>query len=148
MAKPFPLLAVPSSAKQQEQANALFAARSLPMVAGRPHVPKAGNGKIRLGYFSADFCSHATSHLISGVFEKHDRKKFEVIGLALGGHPLDPVRRHVETLVDRMIDISAKSDEDIVSLSRELNLHIALDLNLYTSRQPSFFARGVAPIQV
>jgi predicted O-linked N-acetylglucosamine transferase (SPINDLY family) len=44
---------------------------------------KNKNKKIRLGYFSADFYSHAVSLLISRIFELHNKENFEVYGFAL-----------------------------------------------------------------
>jgi protein O-GlcNAc transferase len=38
----------------------------------------AGAEMIRIGYFSADYHDHATMHLMAGMFEAHDRSKFEI----------------------------------------------------------------------
>lgn len=107
----------------------------------------AANGKIKLGYFSADFNAHATSHLIAGLFRAHDRSRFEVIAYSLTHAPADPVQRQMMASVDRWVDISVLSDDVIASRVRDDGIHIALDLNVYTNRQPGFFARRVAPIQ-
>ena len=40
--------------------------------------------KIRIGYYSADFRNHATSHLIAEMLENHNRSKFEIFGFYLG----------------------------------------------------------------
>ena len=42
------------------------------------------NKKIRLGYFSADFCEHPSSWLTAYMFELHDKSKFELIGFSFG----------------------------------------------------------------
>ena len=36
--------------------------------------------RIRIGYMSSDYCSHAMSYLITELFERHDRRRFEVFG--------------------------------------------------------------------
>ena len=41
-------------------------------------------GRIRVGYFSADFHDHPTAQLIAGVIEHHDRARFEITGFAFG----------------------------------------------------------------
>ena len=41
---------------------------------------KKKEGKIKIGYFSSDFYSHAVSYLISRIFELHDKKSFILYG--------------------------------------------------------------------
>ena len=36
--------------------------------------------RLRVGYLSSDFCSHAMSYLIAELFERHDRSRFEIHG--------------------------------------------------------------------
>ena len=42
------------------------------------------NDRIRLAYLSADFRRHATAYLLAELIERHDRERFEVIGVSLG----------------------------------------------------------------
>ena len=42
-------------------------------------LPQARKERVRLGYLSADFRDHAIGHLIAGMFDKHDRSRFEVL---------------------------------------------------------------------
>ena len=39
--------------------------------------------RIRIAYLSADFHSHATAYLMAGVFEQHDRGRFEIYAVSL-----------------------------------------------------------------
>ena len=55
----------------------------LPRVAAR-----ARDGRLRVGYLSADFHQHATSQLMAQMLECHDRSAFEVTLLSAG-----PARR-------------------------------------------------------
>ena len=41
--------------------------------------------RIRIGYMSSDYCSHAMSYLITELFEHHDRRRFEVFGYVPAG---------------------------------------------------------------
>ena len=43
-----------------------------------------GQGRIRIGYFSADFHNHATAHLVTGILERHDRTRFEITAFSFG----------------------------------------------------------------
>lgn len=146
-ALPFWLLSLPSAPRQQLQAAATYFKRTIKS-APTPLPAQPLIDKIRIAYVSVDFCAHATSHLVAGLFEAHDRAKFEVIALAVGGNAFDPMRQQITKAVDRLIDCAERSDAEIADLSRHQGLHIALDLNVYTARQPGIFARRIAPVQV
>lgn len=144
--KPFHFLAMPASPQLHRKCSEIYFRDTVARQPVSPPTPFATE-KIKLGYFSADFNAHATSHLIAGLFRAHDRGKFEVIAYSLTNAPSDPVQRQMMASVDRWVDASALSEEAIVSRVRDDGIHIALDLNLYTHRQPAFFARRVAPVQ-
>ena len=40
--------------------------------------------RIRIAYLSADFRDHPVSQALVGVFEHHDRKRFETIAVSFG----------------------------------------------------------------
>src|SRR5262249_3106303 len=42
------------------------------------------NEKLRLAYLSGDFRLHAVAFLVAELFERHDRSRFEVIGVSCG----------------------------------------------------------------
>ena len=52
---------------------------ALPALVKRPR-----GSKIRIGYFSADFYGHATVLLAGGLFESHDRERFELVAFNFG----------------------------------------------------------------
>ncbi len=145
--RPYHILAIPSLPSQQLNAASSFFLDSSPPDEETVSSALPANGKIRLGYFSADFYDHAISHLINGMFEVHDRSRFEIIAFALGGRN-DPVRNLMIEVSDQLIDVSGMSDEQVVFLARQLGIHIGIDMNIYLDRQPNIFARRVAPIQV
>lgn len=112
--------------------------------------PAAASGKIRLGYFSADFHNHATMHLIARLFELHDRSRFEVHAFSFaaddgeGGY-----RQRLVGNIDFFHDVSGKSVADIVALSRGLGIEIAVDLKGHTrDSRPGGFVGRAAPVQV
>jgi len=105
--------------------------------------------KIRVGYFSNDFHNHATAFLAVGLFEMHDRNKFEVTAFSFGPEKKDKMRSRLISAFDKFIDVRNKSDQEIAQLSRELGIDIAVDLQGYqTSLRTGIFAYGTAPIQV
>ena len=108
--------------------------------------------RLRIGYFSADFHQHATSVLMAGLFEHHDRARFEFVGICLGRYPDgqdDPMRQRVRAAFDRFEAWGELSDDELVRRARALDLHIAIDLKGHTQgSRMAVFAQRVAPIQM
>ena len=110
---------------------------------------KIFNAKIKLAYFSSDFKIHPVSHLIAGMFEQHDKSKFELYAFSLSPIKKDKMYERIFSVFDHFIDVSSKSTEQIVNLSRELNIDIAIDLMGYTKlNRYEIFLKRVAPIQI
>jgi predicted O-linked N-acetylglucosamine transferase (SPINDLY family) len=108
-----------------------------------------GHDKIRVAYVSADFHHHAVANLIAGVFERHDRSKFEINAVSLGPPSTSEMRRRLVGAFDRFIDVRLKSDQAIAEAIRALEIDIAVDLSGFTNDcRPGIFARRPAPIQV
>ena len=105
--------------------------------------------KIRVGYVSADFREHAVSYLTAGIFERHDRARFEITGISIGPADASPVRQRLEQSFDTFIDASALGVDDIAQRIRAGEIDILVDLNGFTqnARTP-IFARRPAPLQV
>lgn len=150
MAHPFSLLAGPSSLAQQRRCAEIFAADRTPPRSDRAlELPRYSHERIRLGYFSADFHSHATAYLAAGLFEHHDRLRFEVVGFSFGIASQDAMRKRLEKAFDRFIDVKAMTDREIADLSRSLEIDIAIDLKGFTQdSRPGIFAFRAAPVQV
>lgn len=105
--------------------------------------------KIRVGYYSTDFYSHATAFVLAEFFELHDRDRFEIIAFDFGPGQKDAVQTRLAKAFDRFIDVRALSDKDIAALSRSLEIDIAVDLKGYTTGyRAGIFAHRAAPLQV
>ena len=110
---------------------------------------RARDGKIRIGYFSPDFHSHALSILMAGVFEAHDRARFETYAFAYGGAHDDPMRQRLTGAFDRFLDIGNVTDGDTAAMARGLGIDIAVDLAGHTAGgRTGIFAKRAAPLQV
>jgi predicted O-linked N-acetylglucosamine transferase (SPINDLY family) len=105
--------------------------------------------RIRLAYVSADFRRHAVAQLAAGVFEHHDRSRFETVAISLMPGDDTPMRRRLEKAFDRFIDVHQMGDDEAAGLLREMEVDIAVDLTGFTehSRTP-IFARRPAGLQV
>lgn len=147
---PFPLLALIDSPSLQRKAAEIFVLEKFPSNSLLPVIPKrARHKKIRVGYYSADYCNHPVMYLTAELFEKHDREKFEVIAFSFGPNREDEMRKRAEAAFDRFIDVRNLSDTDIANLSRSLEIDIAIDLGGFTGDcRTGIFALRAAPTQV
>jgi protein O-GlcNAc transferase len=145
---PFSLLAVcdspPLQLKCARQLTALQPAATPLFTGGGTR-----HGRIRIAYISADFLEHPTSYLLAGVFERHDRHRFETIGIALREDEQSPAARRIRAGFERWIPASFLSAEKLARLIAELRVDIAVDLMGYTGEhRAGAFAHRPAPLQV
>ncbi len=117
--------------------------------AGRERRPGFGPGRIRVGYFSADFHDHATLYLMSGLARCHDRARFEISAYSYGATRSGEMRERLAADVDRFVDVREMPDRKVAALAREHGLDIAIDLKGYTQHARSgMFALRPAPVQI
>jgi len=116
------------------------------------HIGKPRPPRLRIGYFSADFHNHATMLLMAGLFEAHDKARFETVGICTGrygGQPDDAMRIRAKQAFDRFEVAGDLDDDQLLRLARTLDLHIAVDLKGHTKdSRMGVFAPRVAPIQM
>lgn len=106
-------------------------------------------GKLRIAYVSADFRKHATSYLIAGMLEAHDRSKVETIAISTGRDDASDMRRRIEAAADRFVDVRGQSAPEIVTRMREMDIHVAVDLMGHTTdSNDMIFRLRAAPVQV
>lgn len=105
--------------------------------------------RLRVAYLSADFRNHATAHLMAGVFEEHDRERFEVSAISYGPDDGSEMRNRLKAAFERFEDVNHLADEDVVKLIRQLDIEVLVDLGGFTTgARPEILARRAAPIQV
>jgi predicted O-linked N-acetylglucosamine transferase (SPINDLY family) len=110
---------------------------------------KDDGDKIRIGYLSGEFREQATSHLIVGMLEHHDKAKFEVFGFDSGWDDESPVRKRISKVLDQIIPIRNISDASAFDEIRRTKIDILVNLNGYFGEERTgVFARKPAPIQV
>jgi len=107
------------------------------------------NKKIRIGYYSADFYNHAMSSLLTNLYELHDKSKFELFAFSFGPERKDEMYYRISAAFDQFIDVKLKSDDEIMKLSRELKIDVAIDLMTFTQyHRFEIFTKRCAPIQI
>jgi protein O-GlcNAc transferase len=111
--------------------------------------PAPGERKLRVAYISADFREHPVAFLTAGLFARHDRQAFEIIGVSLGEGGNSAVRERIISGFDQFIDAKSETPETIAARLRSMEVDIAVDLMGHTERsQFEIFQHRAAPIQV
>jgi protein O-GlcNAc transferase len=148
-ALPFTLLSLTDDRNSQVKAAQEFTKTEHPPQNLLGPIQKYSNPKIKIAYFSADFKDHPVSYLTAELFELHDRNQFEVYGFSLKQANNSPIRERLIAGFDHFIEVDDKTDIEIATLVRNLQIDIAIDLGGHTQdARTGIFAHRAAPIQV
>ena len=146
---PFGMLPLDADPARHLQRARTFAQKYAAIRPAPLAVPPARDGRIRVGYFSADFQQHATMLLLAGVLRRHDRARFEITAYSFGPPREDAVRAALRADVERFVDVRGMDSAAVVALARSHGLDIAVDLKGYTQHnRTDLFAHRLAPVQV
>jgi predicted O-linked N-acetylglucosamine transferase (SPINDLY family) len=147
---PFIFLGIAASAKDQLDCARSWTEKHFPPPQGACRRGEFHEGnKIRIGYVSSDFCQHAVATLIAGVFECHDRSRFDVLGISAGPSDNSEIRRRLENSFDQFIDATALGADELERRIREEGIDILIDMNGHNKgSRTEVFSRRPAPIQV
>ncbi len=108
-----------------------------------------GHQKIRIGYLSSDFVSHAVSILTAELYELHDRRRFEVYGFCWSREDGSPLRARVIQAIDHFIRIGELGDEQAAQVIRAHEIDILVDLHgLTLGTRPNILSYRPAPVQL
>jgi len=114
-----------------------------------PSNPAEAGRKIRIGYLSADYYSHATAFLIAELLEKHDRSRFSIIGYSISKDDHSSIRHRLVRAFDDFVDLRMMAYPDAAQRIYDDKIDILVDLKGHTqdARTP-ILAYRPAPIQV
>jgi predicted O-linked N-acetylglucosamine transferase (SPINDLY family) len=151
---PFSFLALPGTTPaEQRQCAEQFAAERFGRELAQapllpPGPPRAREGRLRIGYLSADFREHALSYLLAEVIELHDRGAFEVLGYSTSAPDASAMRRRLQAAFDGFRDIAPLTDAAAARLILEDGADILVDLTGYTlNSRAGISALRPAPVQ-
>ncbi len=106
------------------------------------------NKKIKIGYFSSDYYDHATMYLISGLLSSHDTNLFDIYLFSYGSPPKSKLVDKIKK-IHSFIDISFKTDKEVMKIVEEIKIDIAIDLKGHTfGSRSELFSYRLAPIQI
>ena len=109
-----------------------------------PHGPR-----LRVGYVSSDFRLHPIAYLLTELWERHDRSRFEVFAYSIGPGEDSLLRHRIERAFEHFIDAGNDSAEQTTQRIRADDIQILIDLNGYTmGGRMEIFVPRAAPLQM
>jgi predicted O-linked N-acetylglucosamine transferase (SPINDLY family) len=147
---PMICMALMDSARLQHRVARTWVKYACPANGSLGAIPRrARPQRLKVGYFSADFHEHPISRLLAELIEIHDRSRFEIVAFSFGPRTHDEWQQRLVRAFDEFIEVREKSDLDIASFARHMNVDIAVDLSGYSSgNRAGIFALRAAPVQV
>ena len=145
---PFTSLALLSDPADMQAVARRFVAKQYPPREPVRRSVKSSHDRIRVAYLSANFNDHAVARLIAGVFECHDKRRFEIAGIGFGAAKGE-MHARIARAFDHFLDVRTNSDDQVAQLIADMDVDIAVDLMGFTEHcRPGILAFRPAPIQV
>src|SRR5262245_25186068 len=146
---PFAILAISSFPQDQLECGRTYCRvrfpAAAPMYASEPY----RHDRIRVGYVSADIREHPVAQLVVGMFECHDRSRFDVTCISISHDDQSALRERLKGAFEHFVDGSALSDDELAARIRNAEIDILVDMNGFTHySRTAVFARRPAPVQV
>lgn len=114
-----------------------------------PEIGQFNHDRIRIGYLSSDLSTHAVSLLTVGLFENHDRNRFEVHAFCWSKEDGSPFRNRVCKAFDHFHRIDGMNDREAANFIRSCEIDIIVDLHGVTKgARPAILSARPAPIQM
>ncbi|WP_049975969.1 tetratricopeptide repeat protein, partial [Azospirillum sp. B506] len=147
---PFDVLSCASTLADQQVAAARWAAAK---ARGATPVARTAaavrDGRLRIGYLSADFREHAMGHLMVDALETHDRSRFAVTAYSTGIDDGSVLRQRFQRGIERFVDLRRHTDADAARAIAADGIDILVDLTGFTTfSRTSILAGRPAPVQV
>lgn len=149
---PWAALLLPIDAGVRREAARQHAKRIEAAASRLPRVKpalRAELSRLRIAYLSADFRNHATAHLAAGLFEHHDRRRFEVFAYSTGRNDASALRKRLEAAFEHFVDLQGAGAAAIAARIANDGIEILVDMKGYTDgNQMEALALRPAPVQV
>ncbi len=149
-ATPFAMLAVSPSPSEQFLCARAYVRTSFPAsTVSTWSGPVYHHDKIRIGYVSGEFHDHPIAYLSAGLFECHDKEKFDVFAISTGADDDGPMRRRLVKAFDEFFDAGKLSSNAIADWIRQKEIDVLIDVNGYSGHdRTDVFLLRPAPVQV
>lgn len=149
-ADPFGYQAVSESPRNLQICARVYARENFP---AQPPLVAPGQHtlgpKIRVGYVSGEFRTQATAILMAGLFEHHDKDRFEITAFDNGENDGSPMRQRLEQAFDAIVDIKPLTDAEAAREVASRQIDILVNLNGYFGQgRQGIFSHRASPLQV
>lgn len=145
-------VALRTTPEQQLQVARAWSRARLPPVAAlvaAPAVIAERGTRLRVGYLSNDLHTHATAHLMAGLFERHDRARFAVHAYSYGPDDGSAMRRRLTAAFEHWTEVGAMSDAGCARKIRADGIDVLVDLKGHTGgSRLGILAHRPAPVQL
>jgi protein O-GlcNAc transferase len=146
--QPFIYQAIAQGPEDSQACSRIWVREHFPLRVEAPP-PWRRHERIRIGYVAGEFYEQAVGFLMAGVYECHDRSRFEVVAFNSGGRNDGAMRKRMVAAFDKFIDIGTLSSREAAARVRAVEIDILVNLNGYFGVQRSdLFALRPAPVQV
>lgn len=113
---------------------------------GKPQLD--GRKKLRVGFLGRDFYNQATTYLMVGLIEEHDRHSFDYIAFDYGPVRDDALHRRMVSAFDHFHRLHEESNESICDLIRLEAIDVLIFLRAPTDARCGILAMRPAKIQI
>ncbi len=149
--EPMAAVALLDDAGEQRAGIEGYVRRALPaaMPTAAPVIVRGRGTRLRVGYLSSDLHDHATAHLAAGLFERHDRTRFEVFAYASDRDDGSPMRARLRRAFEHWRDVRDVDDATAAAAIVGDGIDVLIDLKGHThgARLP-ILARRPAAVQI
>lgn len=114
------------------------------------HGPSAlCEGRLRIGYISADARNHPVGHLLQDMFRHHDRSRFEVFFYSTGVDDGSIQRRAIQSTVEHFVEARGTTSAELAQRIAADGVQVLVDLMGHTAdSRMAVLARRPAPVQI
>lgn len=148
-AEPFGLQGIANSEDLLQKCAEIYSNDKYPELGSLAKNSKYKHKKIRIGYLCGEFREHATSILMTRIWELHDKERFKIFAFDSGYNDNSEYRKRICSAFDDILDISQLSDLDAANLIQSNEIDILINLNgFFGYERMGVFSYKPSPIQV
>ena len=104
--------------------------------------------RLRIGYLSADFRTHAVSYFTEPLLAHHDKERFDIVCFDMAPRPGDKVAVRLRSHGHEWRSAGNEDDPTLAATIRDAGIDILVDLSGHSSgNRLLVFARKPAPVQ-
>ena len=106
-------------------------------------------GRLRVGYISADARNHPVGHLLQGMFALHDREHFEIFFYSTGVDDSSVQRKAIQSEVEHFVEARGFTSAELAQRIAADGIQVLVDLMGHTAdSRMAVLARRPAPVQM